>query len=236
MYLMARPSKTFLFNFLDRKLRNIHSETGLDAGSSDFKMRKMFRTKKYFGLDLNLDSLRAGVKKYENDPAPAAILGDLTKTDKLTPNSVDLIVSTNTIYQFDSETRMLIIKNLINLLNNNGKFVFDLTISEDLPKIKNILKANFKTVKPIYYKNFISRFYEKFFEKNGFFGAHPLSGSKFFKLAALVISGLEYLTCFFPTGNYQVIFFCDKKIGTFHDNRFDVSALPLIDKNIYNTL
>src|SRR3989338_6326754 len=94
MNFMVRPSKSFLFDMLERQLRNTAGDIGVDAGAADLKNRKMFKTQKYFGLDIDLDGLRKGVQKH-SDGATFGILADLTKLDALPDNSVDVVVTTN---------------------------------------------------------------------------------------------------------------------------------------------
>jgi len=53
MNFMVRPSKSFLFDVLEKELKTITCGIGLDAASAHFKNRRMFKTDQYYGLDID---------------------------------------------------------------------------------------------------------------------------------------------------------------------------------------
>ena len=61
-----RPSKSFLYDLLESKLRTIRGQVGLDAASAHFKNRTFFKTRQYYGLDIDLAGLRKGIQKYND--------------------------------------------------------------------------------------------------------------------------------------------------------------------------
>jgi len=235
MIYCVRPSKTFLFNVLERKLSKIKGGIGLDAASAGFKNRKMFKTDFYYGLDIDLDCLKSSVKK-DKSQNTYAIYADMTKLDKLPSDSVDVIISTNSLFRLAFDGRIKAIKHLCRLLAPKGLMLIDLSLDADFKSSLEIFKNNFKKAKVVYYKNIFSRVYEGFFEKDGFLGSHPLVGTKPFLALAWLISQLEYLTCKLPFLNKHVFIVCTNKKNCFQKNKFDLSSLLIIEKRIYNLM
>lgn len=231
---MVRPSKSFLFDMLERQLRNTAGDIGVDAGAADLKNRKMFKTQKYFGLDIDLDGLRKGVQKH-SDGATFGILADLTKLDALPDNSVDVVVTTNTLHHVPYPQRNAALKHLCRLTAPQGRFLCELSLDQYFKEALKIMQSYFKNVQIVYYKNPVSRAYEWIFEKDGYLGSHPIAGRRTFRLFAWLLSRLEYLTCHFPSMNKHAFIICsDKYSGV--KQAFDVSRLALIHENIYDLI
>ena len=64
MNFMVRPSKSFLFDRLEKELGKTKTGVGLDAGSATFKNRPMFKTGTYIGLDIDKQRVETGLKRY----------------------------------------------------------------------------------------------------------------------------------------------------------------------------
>lgn len=234
MNFCLRPSKTIQFDILEKELGTLKGETGIDAAAESMKNRKMFNTKNYFGIDINLPLLKKGVETH--DPANTfGILADLAKLDKLPEGSADVIVSTNTLYILKGENRKAAIAHLCRLTAPHGTLICDSAIGKDLDGILTVANKNFRNVKIIYFDNIFSRAYEKIFEKDGYLGSHPVAGSKPFLLLSWLISRLEYITRFFKGLNNYSVIICKEKHSK-NQQPFTVAALPLIDKNIYTLL
>lgn len=235
MNFMVRPSKTFLFNFLEKKLSKLNLAVGLDAASAGFKNRQMFKTSKYFGLDIDLPALKKGLEKY-NFSNTFGILCDLEKLDLLPGDSVDVLVSTNTLYCLPLEKRIKAIKHFCRLTASSGYLFCQLSVDEELDEALEVFGKNFENVKKTYFKNPLSRVYELIFEKNGFLGSHPIAGTKPFLLFAWLISRLEYLTCGSRGLNKQVFIICTNKNNSSNKNDFNLSQVPKIENRLYNAL
>jgi hypothetical protein len=220
---------------LEKKLSGLNLAVGLDAGSAGFKNRKMFKTGKYFGLDINLPALKKGLEKY-NSADTFGILGDLVKLDFLPANSVDVVVSTNTLYSLPLEKRIMAIRQLCRLTVPLGYLFCQLSVDEELDEALKVFEKNFKNIKKVYFKNPLSLAYESIFEKNGFLGSHPLAGTRPFLLFAWLISRLEYLTGDFRSLNKQVFIICTGKNNSGGKNDFDLSKIPKIEDRLYNAL
>lgn len=233
MNFMIRPSKSFLFDVLESKLKKLTGEVGLDAGSNNFKNRRMFKTTKYYGLDINLARLKEGLQKH-TEKNTYGIWADLSNLDKLPASSIEVVVSTNTLYALPIAKRLKAIQNLSRLTAPHGYFLCDILLDDDFKKATDKLYTNFKQIKIIYYKNIISQMYEKIFERDGYLGSHPLAGSKPFRLFAWLISRLEYLSCHFKFLNKHVFIIASQQRDNLTKNEFNLSALSVIHKRIYN--
>jgi SAM-dependent methyltransferase len=235
MYFMIRPSKSFLFNFLERRLRRFNYGIGLDAGANNFKNRKMFKTEKYFGLDINKDALKSGLEK-NNSSNTFGILADLEKLDLLGNNCIDVIVSTNTLYSLPLDKRVRAIENLCRLTAPDGYFFCELLNNNELTAVLEVLSDSFINIKKIYYKNYTSRLYESIFEKDGYLGSHKIAGTRPFLLFARLISYLEYLTCFWGPINKEIILVCNQKRTPCSKKEINLPESRLIGDRFYDIL
>jgi len=235
MNFMARPSKCFLFDVLEKKLSKITAGIGLDAASAGFKNRRMFKTEKYYGLDIDLTALEKGLQKYSSSNT-FGVSCDLERLDLLPENSVDILVSTNTLYCLTLDKRVKAIQHICRLASPSGYLFCQLSVDEELGEALKIFEENFKDIKKIYYGNYVGRAYESFFKRRGAPGLHPLASARPFRLLAWLISRFEYLTCRFRKINKHVLVICSGKKDQGNANKFDLSNLPLIQDRLYNAL
>lgn len=234
MIFLIRPSKIFLFDILEKNLKQIRHGIGIDAGSASMKNRRMFKTDVYYGIDINLVSLQKGLKIY-NSENTFGILADLTNLKPLSLNSADVVVSTNTLYCLPIEKRIDAIKNLCGLTSPKGKLMCQLPNDAHLKKIMDIFYNNFRKVKIIYFRNFFSSFYEWVFAKKGFLGSHPIAGLRPLRLLAWLISRLEYLTHFPSFFNSQVFIIVSDKKNTEQKNEFKIFGI-ISENKIYDLI
>jgi hypothetical protein len=232
---MIRPAKTFLFGYLKKELAKINFSIGLDAASAGFKNRWMFKTKKYYGLDIDLSALKKGLEKYASSNV-FGILCDLREMDLLPEDSVDVLLSSNTIAHLSPEEKIKTVQRFCNLTTASGYLFCQMLINKEANQIFYIFENNFNNVKKIYYGNPLSRAYESIFEKDGYLGSHPIAGTRPFLLLSWLISRLEYLTCRFEKINKQMLVICSDKKDKKNVNRFDLSKMPLIQDRLYNAL
>ena len=235
MFFLIRPSKIFLFSKLKHLLHELRGNIGLDAGCANLKNRRMFQTKLYYGLDRNLDLLRAGLAKY-NDGQTFGIYADMAKLDVLPDNSVDVLVTTNTLNHLNPDDRKLAIKHLCRLAKSHGHFLCEMSLDQDFDALAKMIKSYFENSDVIYYRNALSRFYEGIFERDGDLSTHPIAGRRPFRLLAWLISRLEYLTCFWRVGNRHALIVCSGKIVKSSDEAFVLSGLPFIEPRIYKAM
>jgi len=235
MNFCVRPSKSFLFDILEKRLKKITHGVGLDAASASFKNRRMFKTDFYYGLDNNLSLLQKGAIQNKLDNI-LGIYGDLTNLDLLPNNSIDVVVSTHTLHCLPPDKRIIAIDNLCRLVSPAGYFFCELPIDKDLGKMMAIIKARFNSVKIIYYRNIFSRLYEWIFEKDGYLGSHPIAGLRPFRLFAWLLGRLEYLTYFSKSLNKHIFIICTNKKNSNKKNAFKLSHLSLVEERIYNLM
>lgn len=233
MYFNIRPSKCFQYEFLDRKLSTATSGAGLDAASANFKNRPMFRTERYYGLDLDKNLLVAGLAKYP-DQKTFGIHCDLSRLEHLPNGSASAVASTNTLYCLSSEDLVLAISHLCRITAPDGLLICELPRANLADNLHNF-KTSFRKVEITYFKNVFSRAYEKIFERNGYLGSHPIAGSKPFRLLAWLISRIEFLTCKIPWLNKHILIVCTDKIDR-TVNPFDLSNIPQSADRLYDLM
>lgn len=233
MHFNIRPSKCFLYETVQQRLTSIRRGVGLDAGSANFKHRSMFKTDRYYGIDLDVSRVKAGLKK-DNDKTVFGIHADLSKLERLPIGSAAVIASTNTLYCLSQDELVAAIGHLCRIVSPAGLLICELPI-KGLPAVRGILKKNFRRVDFVFFKNIFSQAYEWIFEKNGYLGSHPIAGTKPFRLLAWLLSRLEYLTCRIPWLNRHVLVVCyEKNDQTKHP--FDLSGIPQIEDRLYDLM
>lgn len=227
MTLLIRPSKIYLFERLKKKLANLSGAVGLDAGSADFKNRRMFQTEYYYGLDMNLEYLKQGLAKYQNGRT-FGIHGDIAKPDMLPGNSVQVVVCTNTIHQLALPDRRLAISHLCRFTAPTGHLFCELRLDEGFKELLQIVKSDFQNVRITYYCNPMSRFYEWIFARERFI--YPLAKTKAMRFAAFLVSRFEYLTSDWRAGNRHALIIATEKIASDGAQKFDLSKVPFRDR------
>lgn len=235
MHLLIRPAKTFLFDILENKLSRITGDVGVDAASANFKNRDLFKTKLYYGIDLDQSALENGVRN--SDKNAFGILANLANLDMLPDSSADVVVSTNTLYHLPFDARQKAILHLCRITApHNGSFICELPLNHEFEGLLNKIKQNFKSVKIVYFKNPLSHAYEWIFQRDGFLGSHPIAGLKPFRLLSWLISRFEYLTCYSPFLNKHALIIAKEKNTNEPKKPFEISGAQIISDRLYNTL
>ena len=235
MNFMVRPSKSFLYDVLEHELSSCRGAVAIDAASANFKNRRKFRTQYYYGVDMDTESLKQGLEKYP-DPHTFGIYADMANLAAIPDNSVDVVVSTNTLYQLEPANRNKALRELCRITRTDGKFFCQLEMDRSLDELLSIVRSHFFSVKVRYYRNPVSRFYEWLFERDGYLGSHPLAGRRPFRLAAWLLSRLEFLTWFWRAGNRRALVIARRKTDSQENHKFDLSAVPLAADRIYNLM
>lgn len=230
-----RPSKIFLFDLLEKELAGLRGAVGIDAASANFKNRGLFKTDKYYGVDIDLAALHQGVAKFA-DGATFGIHADLRDLRKLPESAAAAVVSTNTLHQLTGFDRTKAVAELTRLVAPSGTLILEMPIDDMLAQIDKDLKTAFAQVRTLYYKNPISRAYEKFWERGGDLGSHPVAGRRPFRALAWLLSRLEYLTWFWRAGNRYAIIRCRRKITGTATARSGYDTLPLTEHGIYGLI
>ncbi len=231
----TRPSKNFIFPVLQKELSKIKSGVGLDAASAGMKNRHMFKTDVYIGLDIDRASLEIGLKKYP-DSKTLGLHADIANLDAVAGNSIDVVVSTNTLNYLPPQRRLRAISGLSRITTPQGNFICELSLSDDFGEELKLLENNFNYVKKIYYRNFISFIYERFFEQNGYLGSHPIANLLPFRIFSWFLSRLEYLTCSFRSQNRHVLLICKNKKTTDQRREFNFENLQKISDRLYSLI
>ncbi|NUM25123.1 MAG: methyltransferase domain-containing protein [Candidatus Buchananbacteria bacterium] len=235
MNFMVRPSKSFLFDLLESKLCRLSGEVGLDAACDNMKNRRMFKTKKYIGLDINLETLIKVSSKSTvlQSQQLYSVHADMANLNGLTKNSCDVVVSTNTIYQIPKNLQANVILNLCEMVNSRGTFICELSLNDQFDELLAIIKKYFVKMQIYYYKNWLSQKYEKIFERDGYLGSHPIASKKFFRFLAWLISRGEFLTYRNRRGKKHAVIIATARHEA-KDEVFSLSGVPIVAGNIYS--
>ena len=205
------PSKKYLFRVLKKFLSEHKNKTiGIDLASENFKNSIYFQTKKYIGVDIEIEQILFGLKNFRSKKC-YGIHWDFTKKNILGENFADVVVSTNTFSHIKLKKKKInALDNCIKFISKNGVFFLEVEIQKNITDtiIKKI-NLNFENVKIRYYNNFFSKIYLSLFSgkltNNQF--AIFLNKIKFNYLLSLI----ENLTCYFKTFNSKLIIIAEKK-------------------------
>jgi SAM-dependent methyltransferase len=233
MNFLVRPSKSFLFDILEKELKSADFGVGLDAAAAGMKNRHMFKTDMYVGLDINQAQLEAGLKKYR-DAETIGLCGDITNLNGIPSNSIDVVASTNTLYVLPAKKRILAIKELSRITAPQGTFICEVFLTDNFNEELKLLESNFKYIKKMYYKNIVSYTYEHFFERNGNLGFHSIASLLPFRIFSWLLSRLEYLTCLFRPLNRHALLICRDKKTDSQKQKFDFKNLHKISDRLYS--
>ena len=199
------PSKKYLFKELKKFLyKNKNKEIGIDLASENFKNSIYFKTKKYLGVDKNINEIKLGLKSYKSKKN-YGIYWDFTKKNLLGENFADVIVSTNSLSHIDSNKKKIkAVKNFIEMAKYNGEmFIQTELYDSSTKKIIEIINENCEQVSIKYYHNIFSQLYILIWKdkisKNKF--VEFLNTIKFNYLISLT----EYLTCNIKFLNTKII-------------------------------
>ena len=165
------------------------------------------RLNSILGMDLDLGRLKRGV---ENCPNGIGLFGDIS-INSLPENSVDVLVSTNTLYKLSVEKRYEAIENFCKWMKPDGKFFCQMPNDEYVSGYLSILSQYFNDINYIYYGNAFSIFYERLWDKTGDLSNWPRIGRmKYFQYISYIIGKLENLTLT-NSNNAKIYFRCSKK-------------------------
>jgi hypothetical protein len=230
MKITARPSKTFLFAKLEEDLANSSGDYGVDAAPANFKSYPLFQTKHYVGIDLNKNHLKDGKRKH---PDGIAIFGDISDVD-IVENSVDVIVSTNTLQQIETTSRLQAIRNFCNWVAEGGSMFLEMDMDENHAEIMNIVNGKFENIQIIYYQNTLSRWFENMIGENGRVVISDRSSlyKKIVYMFSFLISFTENFTYRNSKGKKHVYIRCINKLEG-KKSPFSLSAFEKDEDDIY---
>ena len=145
-----RPTKQLLYLLLARDMRLSEGrEIGIDVGCGLMQNRPMFRTKRYFAIDLDAERLATGRTKYPEAETLAARMEDV----KDVVGDVVLCVQTFVNSQFLAENTLTAAEALVRMTRRHGTLIFNISkrnmAYED--QIDTLLKGSFDTVTKVPY-------------------------------------------------------------------------------------
>jgi len=232
MNLVARPSKLYLFDYIENYLKNRNDNIGLDAASDRFRNRKLFHTKKYIGVDSNIRAIEKGLKIHNSNNS-FGLIADLVQLEGVPSSSIDIVVSTNTLYQIECPDRLKAIKHLSRIVAPDGNFLCELTMDECYGEAAKILKENFMDIKRVYFKNPVSYVFEYFIYailKKIYSGVIHL---KIILVISLILSKLEVVLSPYKSLNRHVLLVCSNKVGGSPRQNMEISSYKKEGDRLY---
>lgn len=234
MNLFTRPSKSFLFDYLESLLSHERGEIGIDAAAERIKNRYMFKTQVYYGIDRDKEALVRGLKSNPGENV-IAIHGDLTNLKKIPDSIADVVLSSNTLYQIPDLGRGKAVSELARLADSRGLCILEFTKDSNFPAMLSIVRNIFTDIKIIYFKNPISRFYERLAYGNPpkerwLFATIPM------RCFSWIVSRLEYLTNKSAKLNTHVLVIARDKKEKKSRNSFVITNLEKIGDRIYSAM
>ena len=159
-----RPSKRFFYDHFKNDIEDTkESILAADIAAAFYKNYSYFKSKKYLAVDIDENKLKNKPVQTIDSPIILSESGDLYNFNLSYKGEIDFIVSTHTISHIVEEKRTEILISLLDHLNKNGNLIINIPFSKEYNKdYQNIMLDNFESVKIIYFRNFISNFYENF--------------------------------------------------------------------------
>lgn len=214
---------------LEADLRDHPGEVGVDAASAAFKTYALFRTQRYYGIDIDLRALEIGRIEH---PEAIGIVGDIAELE-LPSCSADVVVSTNTLHWLEPDQRRAAERRLIDLVKPDGVLVIECEKNELLAGTLEHIRQEYADVDVRYFGVWLSRKYEDWL------GARAAlewkqGPMRYVRVGvAMVLSWLELL---FPhcsaTRGYAYIR-ARRRRGELTVQRFEVDPARLVGDGIY---
>ena len=122
--------KKYLFRVLKKFYQNIKNKTiGIDLASENFKNSIYFQTKKYIGVDIEIEQILFGLKNFRKQRVLWDTFIDFTKKNILGENFADVVVSTNT-FTYKIKKKINALDNCIKFISKNGVFFLEVEIQK----------------------------------------------------------------------------------------------------------
>jgi hypothetical protein len=227
-----RPSKFVMLGWLRHDLSSCENGIAVDMAAACFKYRAMFKTDDYYyGLDLSKEFLMEGLG---NHPSGTGIVADLTKPLSLPPNSVDQVVSTNTLNNIPLDLQLTALKHLVALVKPvHGRLLinFNHIHPSTFQDLVDCLGEEFAQVRIRYYRNVLTRAYENLFIK---IEGQDTDLRWYEKFATPCVIFLENVFQRFSALNTAVYIECTGKRGNADEvEPFSLEKLEHLDARLY---
>lgn len=156
VFLDLRPSRAYTVRYIYKELKKRKNKIVVDASSAYFKYKKVFGKNEYIGMDIDIELLVQGIN---NNKEGIGFYGDISDLS-LPEGSIDICVSTNTLYSLPINKRLKAISNLSKITRE--MFILHIQNDDDFDTCIDVLKSNFSNVELLFIKNKVSEKYEDF--------------------------------------------------------------------------
>jgi SAM-dependent methyltransferase len=239
---MISPVKDALYMQIRKDIKKVSMPNpggiGVDAACSFFKNRSFFGSLRYVGIDIALDDLREGLKKYPED---IAIYADISCCS-FGQAYADIVVSSNTIEHLASEeARIIFVHNILAALKQGGTLIITVPVnilSEVLQK--EIVFSFEKTYKKFFGTDFMFNASENLLEK---WNTTGMLNDRFLRIARKVCLLFQYHFIYFlswftrrnDASKKLVYFYCTNLIPSQSNVcRHPAGYMPQIERNLFS--
>ena len=223
------PGKAFLWAVMEYDLKNVTGPLGIDAACDFFKNRHMFRTRRYVGVDNNLEALRRGKRRH---PDGEGLFVPLENLD-LPQCCADAIVSSHTLQYLKPNDQLRVVDMFCRAVVPQGKLLIHVPRTSWLPEIEAALQQHFLHVDTARIGNLASRVFSRLFTKKGIFGNTVLFNSRLILRLSVLIASLEKLTCVRAGIQTRVYFHCTGAKHRCKPNPLRLESAFQIEPGIY---
>lgn len=139
-----KPSRQLLWLWLERDMRNLSGETGLDAACGFMENKPFFNTQHYIGIDLDRDRVNRGMKKH-----PDAI-GEVLRIEDLDHrHQADVVLCVQTIgtnIHFVQANAREAVKKLVEATRHGGTLILNIGAKCSQKGITEELQRSFEHI------------------------------------------------------------------------------------------
>lgn len=142
--LASKPSRQLLWLWLEKDMKNLHGEIGLDAACGLFENKRFFRTKRYIGIDADDQRIEAGLKQHPDAEGEAIKIEDLG--ERHAADVVLCVQAIGTNVKFESENALKAVEKLIEVTRPGGALIVNVGSKSPTHGIESALRAAFEHV------------------------------------------------------------------------------------------
>ena len=142
--LASKPSRQLLWLWLEKDMKHLQGEIGLDAACGLFENKRFFRTKRYIGVDANQERIETGLKRHPDAEGEAIKIEDLGER-----HAADIVLCVQVIgtdVKFESENALKAVKKLIQVTRPGGALIVNIGSKSPTNGIVAALRAAFEYV------------------------------------------------------------------------------------------
>ena len=115
--------RAFLYHLLKKELKHLDGDVAIDAGCSYLVTTNFFRTKHYYGLEMQRDRLEEGLQQPDLRPNVIGVVADLTNLERLNSHCADVVVCTDVLFWLSREDQAAAVRELARICKSDGTLI-----------------------------------------------------------------------------------------------------------------